>query len=265
MNGARVKLGRIFIGTSGWHYPHWVGPFYPKTMPTSEFISYYSRHFHTVEINNTFYHLPSVETFEAWGKGTPKHFLFACKGSRFITHMKKLKDPEASVQKFFDAIQGLGPKLGPVLFQLPPRWKVNLERLESFLKVLPGNRPFAFEFRDESWLQQETYDLLRHYHAGLCLYHLAGKVTPIEVTADFVYIRLHGPGDAYQGSYQSSVLDAWARKCVMWINAGKDVYCYFDNDEHAYAVKNALALERKVMKRLERSGISGVPKSHRST
>ena len=142
---------------------------------------------------------------------------------------------------------------------------MNLERLESFLKVLPRNRRFAFEFRNESWLQQETYDLLRHYHAGLCLYQLAGKVTPIEVTTDFVYIRLHGPGDAYQGSYQSSVLDTWSRKCVMWINARKDVYCYFDNDEQAYAVKNALALERKVMKRLERSGISGVPKSHRST
>ena len=138
--------GRIFIGTSGWHYSHWVGPFYPKKSPSAEFLSFYTRHFHTVEINNTFYHLPSQETLKAWREGTPKGFLFSCKGSRFITHMKKLKDPEHSTQRFLEAIQVLGSKVGPILFQLPPRWNINLDRLDSFLKVLPKQHRFAFEF-----------------------------------------------------------------------------------------------------------------------
>lgn len=245
-----MKLGRIHIGTSGWHYKHWVGPFYPQSLPKKEFLSYYTNHFHTVEINNTFYHLPSKETLEAWRKGTPKRFLFACKGSRFITHMKKLKDPEQSFQKFFEAIQVLGSKLGPILFQLPPRWKINLERLESFLKVLPKQHRFAFEFRDDSWFQQETYDLLRQYHAGLCVYHLAGRVAPIEVTANFVYIRLHGPGDSYQGEYGVKGLRPWATRCVAWVQSGIDVFCYFDNDEAGYAVKDALELRKLVDRKL---------------
>lgn len=248
-----MKPGRIFIGTSGWHYPHWVGPFYPKTLPSSDFLSYFTHHFHTVEINNTFYHLPSQETLEAWRDGTPKDFLFACKGSRFITHMKKLKDPEHNTQRFVEPIQVLGSKLGPILFQLPPRWKVNLERLESFLKVLPRRHRFAFEFRDESWLQQETYDLLRSFHAGLCLYHLAGRCSPIEVTGNFVYIRLHGPGDSYQGQYGAKGVRPWAHRCVEWSQDGKDVFCYFDNDEAGYAVKDALVLRKLVDRKLAKA------------
>lgn len=245
-----MKSGRIFIGTSGWHYPHWVGPFYPPRLPSIKFLSFYTRHFHTVEINNTFYQLPSKKTLEVWRDGTPKGFLFSCKGSRFITHMKKLKDPEHSTQRFVDAIQVLGSKLGPILFQLPPRWKVNLERLDGFIKVLPKQHRFAFEFRDESWLQQETYDLLRQYHAGLCLYHFVGRCSPIEVTADFVYIRLHGPGDSYQGQYGLKGLRPWANRCVEWAQNGKDVFCYFDNDEAGYAVKDALALRNLVDRKL---------------
>jgi len=247
-----MKPGRILIGTSGWHYPHWVGPFYPQALPKKEFLPFYARQFSTVEINNTFYHLPSQETLETWRKGTPKGFLFACKGSRFITHMKKLKDPENSTRRFFEAIQVLGPKLGPILFQLPPRWNVNLERLDGFLKVLPRPYRFAFEFRDDSWFQQETYDLLRHYQAGLCVYHLAGRRSPIEVTADFVYIRLHGPGDSYQGQYGVKGLRPWANRCVAWANDGKDVFCYFDNDEAGYAVKDALDLRKLVDRKLEK-------------
>jgi len=240
------KAGRILIGTSGWSYPHWVGPFYPKTLPTTEHLAYYIRQFCTVEINNTFYHLPSRQTLEAWREETPKGFLFSCKASRFITHMKKLKDPEQSTQKFFEAIQVLGPMLGPILFQLPPRWKMNVERLDHFLQVLPQSYRFVFEFRDDTWFPPETYDRLRAYGAGLCLYHLAGRMAPIKVTADFVYIRLHGPGSSYQGLYGVKGLRSWADRCVKWAQSGKDVYCYFDNDEAGYAVKDALNLQNLV-------------------
>lgn len=250
MNPKGIKPGQIFIGTSGWHYPHWVGPFYPKNLPRAEFLSFYTRHFRTVEINNTFYHLPSEATLNAWRVETPAGFLFACKGSRFITHMKKLKDPKQSIQKFFEGIRVLRPKLGPILFQLPPRWKINLDRLEAFLKMLPKQHRFAFEFRDESWLHSETYDLLRRHFAGLCLYHLAGRVTPIEVTADFIYIRLHGPGDSYQGKYGSKSLRPWADRCWGWAQSGKDVFCYFDNDEKGYAASDALKLRALIDRRL---------------
>src|SRR5512139_3472241 len=150
----------IHIGTSGWHYHHWRGPFYPEDMSSEEFLSHYARSFQTVEINNTFYQLPSSETLAAWRDGTPRQFLFACKASRYITHMKKLADPAQTTARFFEAIQILGPKLGPVLFQLPPRWHANVDRLRTFLRSLPKTFRFAFEFRDSSWFGPATYAAL---------------------------------------------------------------------------------------------------------
>ena len=243
-----MKPGMIYIGTSGWHYPHWVGPFYPESTPRSEFLAYYTSHFGTVEINNTFYHLPAIQTLRDWHAGSSKDFLFACKGSRFITHMKKLKDPRQSMKRFFQTIKVLDKKLGPILFQLPPRWGLNPTRLEDFLKVLPKKYRFAFEFRDESWFDQTIYDLLAKNHAAFCLYHLAGRWTPEIVTADFVYIRLHGPDGPYQGDYDDKTLRSWAKKCVKWSVEGRDVYCYFDNDQKGYAVKNALKLKKMTAK-----------------
>jgi uncharacterized protein YecE (DUF72 family) len=240
------NMGRIYIGTSGWHYPHWVGPFYPLGMSREKFLAYYARHFSTVEINNTFYHLPTPHTLTEWKKETPKHFLFACKGSRFITHMKKLKNPEQSVKRFFEIITMLNHKLGPILFQLPPSWKVNVLRLDEFLKALPKPFRYAFEFREESWFTQPVYDVLTKYNAAFCLYHLAGRWSPEIVTTDFVYVRLHGPGEAYQGRYNDQTIFVWANKYRTWAQSGKDVYCYFDNDEDGYAPINALTLQRKV-------------------
>ncbi|HBP86327.1 MAG TPA: DUF72 domain-containing protein, partial [Nitrospiraceae bacterium] len=236
------NIGRIYIGTSGWHYPHWVGPFYPLRMGSEKFLPYYARHLSTVEINNTFYHLPTPHTLREWEKQTPKNFLFTCKGSRFITHMKKLKEPEQSTERFFEIVRVLGNKLGPVLFQLPPRWRMNALRLEEFLKALPKPFRYAFEFRDKSWFAQPVYDLLTRYNAAFCLYHLAGRWAPEILTTDFVYIRLHGPGNAYQGKYSAQTLRLLADKCHTWGQSGKDVYCYFDNDEDGYAPINALAL-----------------------
>ncbi|MCA9473944.1 MAG: DUF72 domain-containing protein, partial [Nitrospira sp.] len=201
---------------------------------------------------NTFYHLPALQTLKEWEKETPRNFLFACKGSRFITHMKKLKDPEQSIARFFETIPVLRHKLGPVLFQLPPRWRVNVPRLDEFLKALPQPFRYAFEFRDESWFAQPVYDLLTKYDTAFCLYHLADRWSPEIVTTDFVYIRLHGPSEAYQGKYRAPTLRLWANKCHTWAQSGKDVYCYFDNDQDGYAPINALALQKNVEALLEK-------------
>lgn len=185
-------MTRIHIGTSGWHYEHWVGPFYPEAVPAEDYLSFYAERFAAVEVNNTFYQLPARETLVSWRDGTPGDFLFACKASRYITHMKKLKDPRDSLRRFFEVVEALDPKLGPILFQLPPRWHVDVERLEGFLEALPAGRRYAFEFRDESWFAAEVYDALARHNAAFCIYDLAGRRSPVEVTADFAYVRLHG-------------------------------------------------------------------------
>lgn len=237
-----MATGRLHIGTSGWHYDHWRGFFYPDDLKATDRLAYYARHFSTVEINNTFYKLPAKKTLAAWRDGTPRHFLFACKASRFITHMKKLKDPEQAFTRFFDAVAVIEPKLGPILFQLPPRWHVNVERLAAFLATLPAGRRYAFEFRDESWFTPDVSDLLAQHGAALCAYDIAGRRSPAEVTADFAYVRLHGPGAAYEGRYDGRALSGWKRRFDGWRAEGKDVYCYFDNDQKAYAVGDALRL-----------------------
>lgn len=234
--------GRIRIGTSGWHYGHWIGPFYTEGTRPEGFLAHYASVFDTAEINSTFYSLPKPQTLDLWRKRTPEGFVFACKASRYVTHMKKLSDPQSSCRRFFEAITGLDGKLGPILFQLPPRWQVNVERLEGFLGALPGGHRYAFEFRDESWFSAAVYDRLARHGAAFCVYDLNGRQAPPEVTADFVYLRLHGPGDPYRGSYGEAVLAAWARRILSWRKAGLDVYGYFDNDEKGYAAQNARSL-----------------------
>ncbi len=234
--------GRIHIGTSGWSYPHWRGVFYPGDLPQKDWLDYYARHMDTVEINNSFYHLPELSTIKDWHATVPRQFTFAVKASRYITHMKKLKDVRRPMYGMMRRIGALGDKLGPVLVQLPPRWKYNEERLETFLKYLHEERRFAIEFRDDSWWNDHVYDLLERYGAAFCIFELADLRTPDIVTADFVYIRLHGPGDAYQGCYSGEILSSWSEAVRSWTQEGKDVYCYFDNDDSGYAVQNALQL-----------------------
>lgn len=245
-----MPRGRIHVGTSGWHYSHWVGPFYPKGMSSEEFLAFYAQRFHSVEINNTFYSLPREATLEAWRDGTPQDFVFTCKASRFITHMKKLGDPKRSVKRFFDAIEVLGPKLGPVLFQLPPRWHVNTDRLRAFLAALPGRYRYAFELRDDTWFTDDVLKALESAGAAFCIYDLAGRQSPEHVTSDLVYIRLHGPGQAYQGQYSDAALRRWAWNIVRWSREKRDVYCYFDNDQNAYAAGDAARLTRLVETRM---------------
>jgi uncharacterized protein YecE (DUF72 family) len=239
----------IHIGTSGWHYRHWVGPFYPPGTPASRYLRFYIDHFAAAEINGSFYRMPSDKTLAAWRDAVPDGFRFAAKASRFITHAKKLALPISLYGGFFDGIGTLGDKLGPILFQLPPRWRVNRERLAAFLEALPDRYRYAFEFREPSWLVPEIYALLEKHRAALCLYHIAGFRSPIEVTCDFVYVRLHGPGAKYQGSYSGPALKAWAARIRDWSADGKDVWCFFDNDQNGYAAKDALRLKKMLMEK----------------
>jgi uncharacterized protein YecE (DUF72 family) len=241
----------IHIGTSGWHYGHWVGPFYPPGTAQKDFLTYYAGHFHTVEINSSFYRLPEKKTFELWRDATPGGFIFAVKASRFITHMKKLKDPERSLATFMERISGLKEKLGPILFQLPPYWRRDIERLEAFLAALPSGYRYAFEFRDPTWFHPEVYQALAEHEAAFCLYELAGLSSPRELTADFTYLRLHGPGDAYSGCYPAETLSQWADVFGDWAKEGKEIYCYFDNDELGYAAQNAAELQKLVTQKAE--------------
>lgn len=169
--------GRIRVGTSGWHYGHWVGPFYPEHMPAAERLRYYADHFDTVEVDTTFYRLPKADTVEDWRRTTPLDFLFTAKASRYTTHMKKLREPAASTTLLFDVLDGFGDKLGPILFQLPPGWHVDEGRLEAFLAALPEGRRYAFELRDDTWWTDRVYDLLQRYGAALCIFDLADGAT----------------------------------------------------------------------------------------
>jgi uncharacterized protein YecE (DUF72 family) len=235
--------GSIHIGTSGWHYQHWKGTFYPDDTAEKDFIKEYIKHFETAEINNSFYSLPQSETMVKWQKSVPVGFIFSVKASRYITHMKKLKDPLEPVNRFIDRIRLLEEKLGPILFQLPPKWKINTDRLQRFISILPDNYRYAFEFRDPSWFAKQTEEVLRKAGASFCIYDFERKQSPRMVTADFVYIRLHGPDGAYTGKYSDRELSEWADMISTFSNEGKEIFCYFDNDEKGYAPQNALGLK----------------------
>ena len=235
--------GRVHIGTSGWNYKHWKGLFYPKDLPQKKWLAYYIGHFDTVEVNNTFYQLPEYTTFDTWRETVPRGFKFALKASRFITHMKKLKEPKTSSEKFFDRSERLEDKLGPILFQLPPGWQLNRERLAEFIEALPREHRYVFEFRNETWEAPGVYDLLRQHNIGFCIQDFRGKQSPQEITADFTYVRMHGPGEmAYVGSYSAAALMKWARQIERWRKELKDVYVYFNNDIGGCAVKDAMKL-----------------------
>ena len=241
---------RVHIGTSGWHYSHWRGPFYPEDVRDDEMLGFYVQHFRTVEINNSFYHLPSRQTFELWHDQTPPGFVFAVKASRYITHMKKLRDTESATGNFFAHVEALGKKVGPILFQLPPHWHCDQERLKAFLETLPRKYRFAFEFRDPTWFNAEVIDLLKAHHAALCVYDLAGFQSPEALTAGHAYLRLHGPAEhKYSGRYTRPQLRQWLDLCAGWLESGaRQVFIYFDNDQSGYAALNAIELKEMAVK-----------------
>jgi uncharacterized protein YecE (DUF72 family) len=239
----KKKAPQIHVGTSGWSYPHWKENFYPPGLKTSEWLTYYSKVFSTVEVNTTFYHTPLLSTVEKWNAQVGTDFFFSIKAHSYMTHRKKLHDCQDSLQFFYKSIQKLDSKMGPILFQLPPSFKLNKERLIEFIHLLSDDYKYTFEFRHSSWFIDEIYELLSKNDIALCITDLNGKLSPEEITSSFTYIRLHGPQMAYTGSYGPAELKSWKTKINNWMASNKSVYCYFDNDEKGYAVEDAKALK----------------------
>jgi len=233
-------LARAFIGTSGYAYDHWKGVFYPDRLPPDRWLEFYAGHFDTVEINNTFYHLPTHAAFVNWRQKTPDAFTFAVKMSRYLTHIKRLKDPGEPLRRFFDNAAGLGSKLGPVLFQLPPNFKPDLGRLRDLLALRNGNMRWVLEFRNAAWFNDDVLAVLREAGVGFCV-HDAVERCPAVATAGFAYVRFHGV-PTYAGRYDKRTLRKWSRRMEDWIGDGLDVYAYFNNDAAGHAVENAKEL-----------------------
>lgn len=235
---------KIHVGTSGWNYKHWKGRFYPEHLSTKQWFSHYAETFDTVEINNTFYNQPENKTFDSWNRQAPGKFLYAVKANRYLTHMRKLNEPKEPLDKFLDGAQRLKSHLGPILYQLPPNWKRNLDRLREFARLLPKKLTHAIEFRNRDWFADETYALMEQYQLCLCVHDMLPR-HPRRATGPALYVRLHGVGKKYGGKYPPSRLQRWAD----WINEaadGREAYVYFNNDDRGYAVENAKELQEMV-------------------
>lgn len=243
--GRHPSAGGVHIGCSGWQYRHWRGSFYPQALPLAQWLPYYAERFNTVEVNNTFYRLPEAETFAAWRARAPARFVYAVKASRFLTHMKKLKDPQEPLRRFFTRARRLGPALGPVLYQLPPRFDLNLERLDQFLEALPDTHQHVLEVRDPRWYVDAVYERLSARGVALCLHDMPGSATERLVTAPFVYTRFHGPV-RYGGSYSDRTLERWAAWFTARANEGCAVYSYFNNDVGGHAPHDAVRLRELI-------------------
>ena len=239
-------MERIRIGCSGWNYRHWRERFYPAGLPVRSWFAFYAEHFDTVEINNSFYRLPSAETFDKWRDQAPPGFRYAVKANRFLTQAKKLKDCEEPLARMMAPVRRLGPTLGPILYQLPPRFRINLERLESFLKLVPKDIANVFEFRDKSWLVPETLDLLDRYGASFCVHDMAGSATERRAVGPIGYVRFHGGAGKYWGRYPDATLLGWTDWIVDQARNGRPVWCYFNNDIDAHGIDDAQTLKAMV-------------------
>jgi uncharacterized protein YecE (DUF72 family) len=240
--------GEIRVGCSGWQYKHWRGDFYPAELPQTRWFEHYVSAFDTVEINNSFYRLPEASTFADWATRAPKQFVFAVKASRFLTHMKKLKDPEEPVERFFSRARSLGRHLGPVLYQLPPGWKLDRPRLEHFLQVLPRNVRHVLEFREPTWNCDDVYALMERHRVALCLHDMPGSATGRFRVGPLVYVRFHGASGRYNGSYPESQLEPWSEWLDEQAAQGADVYAYFNNDAGGHAPRDAIKLRSQLQR-----------------
>jgi uncharacterized protein YecE (DUF72 family) len=237
------RMGGVHIGTSGWHYQSWWGPFFPKGVKKKDALRYYASQFPATELNAPFYRTPTEEAVKGWFAATPDDFLFAWKASKFITHWKRLSDKsENSIELLESRLRLLRAKAGPVLFQLPPHFEANRERLAAFLKMVPRRRRCVFEFRHRSWYDDAIFELLEVRNVALCISDHHDAPAPWVVTAQHVYLRPHGPGGRYQGSYDDKTLRDWARRIRGWQREGRDVFCFFDNDQKSAAPKDARRL-----------------------
>ena len=262
---ASTVTPEIRIGCSGWQYKHWRGDFYPAELPQSQWFQFYAARFDTVEINNSFYRLPEAETFARWREQAPAQFLYAVKASRFLTHMKKLKDPDDPLRRFFSGAGELGGRLGAVLYQLPPRWPLNLERFQYFLRALDHQTRalheagldvrvrHAVEFREPSWYDPRVYALLERHHVALCLHDMQGSASPPRFPAGpFVYVRFHGTAK-YAGRYEDRQLESWADWLAERLTDGLDVFAYFNNDTGGHAPRDAVRLRDRLIARVRRT------------
>lgn len=238
---------KLLVGTSGWSYDHWGDIFYPAKLASVKRLAFFAQHFETVEVNSSFYHLMPRKTFANWRQSTPDDFVFAVKASRFITHVKKINDVEEPLEKFFESAEGLEEKLGPILFQLPPNFKKNEERLANLLKLLPKKHRYAFEFRHESWFTEEIYQLLKEKQAALCLADSPRWPLELVTTAPFVFIRMHGGAVLYGSKYSEEELKKWAKRIRGYLKDGIDAYVYFNNDAYGYAIENAKSLREMLI------------------
>jgi uncharacterized protein YecE (DUF72 family) len=238
-------MARVLIGTSGWHYESWRGPFFPKGLPLKNQLQYYSSQLPTTELNGVFYRTPTPESVGAWREQTGETFIFAWKASKFITHWKRLSQKSVnSLELLEDRLSLLGPKAGPILFQLPPNFEADADRLASFFKLLPNKRRYSFEFRHPSWYAPAILRLLSAQNIALCISDHHDAPAPWRRTADFVYVRGHGPHGRYKGHYRPQTLAAWAKRIRSWKKQGCDVFVYFDNDQKSAAPADALKLQQ---------------------
>jgi uncharacterized protein YecE (DUF72 family) len=236
---------KIHIGCSGWSYEHWRGRFYPEKLKPGEWFAHYAEFFDTVEINNTFYRLPPAETFNSWHEQAPVGFIYAVKASRYLTHVKRLKNARSALNKFLTRARRLKEHLGPILYQLPPHWHLNWERLESFLDMLPADLLHVFEFRDQSWMTEDILQRLDERNVSFCTHDYHDLKVPRRAVGPIAYVRFHGPTGGYAGGYSEPTLRGWWRWMERQIGNGKMLYVYFNNDAEAHAVRNALQLKRK--------------------
>ena len=246
-----VAVMEFRIGCSGWSYQHWKGDFYPPGMPQSRWFDYYAEQFDTVELNNSFYRLPSERAVAAWKTAAPAGFCFSVKASRFITHYRRLLNASNSVKLFFDRMDPLGDRLGPVLYQFPANFPRDDDRLEAFLALLPRKHMHVFEFRHKSWWNDDVFALLRHHRAGFCIYHMGRESTPLVATCPDAYVRFHGPTGSSQRGYSDRQLRDWAKR-IGGVGGAKRAWVYFNNDVGGHAPRNAHTLKRIVERRRRR-------------
>ena len=238
-----ITKGQFRVGTSGYQYDHWRSVFYPGTLPKKDWFAFYAEHFDTVEINNTFYGLPRAETFDIWRTQAPPGFCYVLKFSRYGSHLKRLKEPRVMIKNFLQHARRLRTTLGPILVQLPPHWDVNIGRLLGFLNAASRSFRWAFEFRDRRWLCEDVYSILQSHNAALCIHDMIND-HPRRITASWIYLRFHG--DHYSGSYPPHFLKQQAQWIKQQLADGRDVFAYFNNDAHGYALQNAADLKRYV-------------------
>ncbi|APL94402.1 DUF72 domain-containing protein [Sphingobium indicum] len=236
----------IRIGCSGWNYRDWRGRFYPEKMAAKNWFAFYAEQFDTVEINNSFYRLPSPETVDKWREQAPSGFCYAAKANRYLTQMKKLKDCEEPLERMMASFAHFGDSLGPVLYQLPPHFTLDLPRLEDFLRIAPRHPVPVFEFRHPSWYVDEVYALLERHGAAFCVHDMPGSASPRLAVGTTAYVRFHGTKGKYRGGYSRERLEDWAEWMKAQSREGRTVWAYFNNDYDAQAITDARILREAI-------------------